>query len=144
MSDDVLSAAWLSAYAPTLWVMVGVAGLLLVQLLVADVVGILRKHTPGMPAEGGHANLLFRLNRAYANTNETLAAFALLAVAGVLLGATPAWLNSLALLYIAGRVAHMLCYYLRWSTARSAAFGVSLIALLGMLVVDIQALTIIT
>ena len=140
MTDDLLGPTWLAAYAPTLWSMAAIAGLLLVQLLLADVVGILRKHTPGMPVEGGHANVLFRLSRAYANTNETLAAFGLLAVLGVLVGATPAWLNGLCLVYLAGRVGHMGCYYLGWGVLRSVAFGVSLLGLFGLLVVVLGSL----
>ena len=59
----------------------GLTGLLLIiQVLVADVIAIKEKHTPGFPVEPGHHNLLFRTARAYANTNETIAAFALLAL----------------------------------------------------------------
>ena len=42
--------------------------LYLAQLLVADVVGLSRRHTPGMPIDSGHDDLLFRAARAHANT----------------------------------------------------------------------------
>lgn len=48
----------LYAYAPTV-VAFGLSGaLLLLQLLLADVVGVLSKHTPGNPVEPDHCRLL--------------------------------------------------------------------------------------
>ncbi|MEM7013743.1 MAG: sulfatase-like hydrolase/transferase, partial [Verrucomicrobiota bacterium] len=43
-------------------------------------------------------------------------------------GADAAWTNGLAATWIIGRVAHMACYYAGWGPARSASFGLSLIA----------------
>lgn len=77
----------------------------------------------------------FRAARAHANTNESVAAFIALAVAGILASASPIGLNSLAWLYVACRMAHMLSYYANQKLARSAAFGVSLVVLVGMLMV---------
>ena len=59
----------------------GLAGaLLVVQLLVVDVVGLRRAHPPGTPIEPDQNDFLFRATRAHANTNESIAAFALLAI----------------------------------------------------------------
>jgi uncharacterized MAPEG superfamily protein len=125
----------LAPWSSTVCAMAAAGGLLLVQLLVIDVIGIRRGHVPGTPVTGGHEDALFRVTRALANTNETIAAFVLLAVAGILAGASPSWLGGLAWTWFGGRVAHMLCYYADARIPRSIAFGVSLLALIGMLVV---------
>lgn len=118
-----------------------IAGLFLVQILVVDFASIRAKHPPGTPVPVDHNNFLFRATRAHANTNESIATFTLLAVAGILSAAAPAWLNGLAWVYVLGRLAHMLCYYAGQGLARSTAFAVSLAALLGLFVVLLVALT---
>ena len=120
-------------YAPTLWVAIGIGGLLLLQIVIADLLSIRAQHKPGFPIEADQHSLLFRSARVYANTNETIAAFGLFALVGILAAASPAWLNGFALFYFVGRVGHMLFYYWGLSVLRSLAFGVSLLALFGML-----------
>ncbi len=130
---------WLIPYEPTV-IALGVSALLLcMQLLVLDVAGIACRHAPGLPIKADHASFLFRASRAHANTNESIAAFIALAVVGILAAANASWLNALAWTYIAARSAHMLMYYLGLSLARSVAFAVGLIALLGMCGVMIAA-----
>ncbi len=130
---------WLSLYEATVFALGATAGLLLIQILVADVAGIRARHEPGTPIAADHGSFLFRASRAHANTNESVAVFALLAVFGIFAGATATWLNALAWGYVAGRAGHMLCYYLDQRLARSAFFVVSLLALVGMLIVGIAA-----
>jgi uncharacterized MAPEG superfamily protein len=130
---------WLIPYAATVFALGATAGLLLVQILVADVAGIRARHEPGTPIAADHASFLFRASRAHANTNESVAGFTLLAVFGIFAGAAPSWLAALAWTYVAGRAGHMLCYYLDQRVARSACFVVSLLALVGMLVVGVVA-----
>ena len=130
---------WLLPYASTIWAMGIMGGLLLVQLVVLDVAGIKAGHVPGAVASGDHGDFFFRATRAHANTNESIAAFILLALFGVLNGAVPGWLNPLAAIYVAARVAHMACYYAGLKTLRSLAFVVAILALLGMLVVGVTA-----
>ncbi len=126
-------------YASTVWAM-GISGaLLLIQLLVVDLAGIKARHRPGTPVEADHGDFLFRAARAHANTNESIAAFTLLALFGVLSAASPGWLNVLSWAYVAARVAHMACYYAGLQLPRSVAFGVALAALFGMLVVGVSA-----
>lgn len=122
----------------TAWVVLG--GLYLVQALVSDVAAIRAGHVPGMPVATGHDSFLFRATRAQGNTNENLAIFVLLSLAAVLLGASPGWTNGLAWTFVLSRVAHMLAYYADQRTLRSAIFGVTLIALIGLLVVAVGAL----
>lgn len=123
---------WPTLYLPTLGALGTLGGLLLVQLLIADLAGIRSGHRPGTPVEPDPARFLFRAVRAHANTNESVAIFILLALFGVFSGASPLWLNGLAWTYLVSRVAHMLCYYAGWALARSASFAVSLLALFGM------------
>lgn len=130
---------WLVPYTPTIISFGAVAVLLLIQLVVADLAAIKVRHRPGMPIEANHGNFLFRSARAYANTNETIAAFILLALFGILSGASSEWLNIFAWVYVGARLAHMLCYYLNLQLLRSIVFGVGVIALFGMLGVGIRA-----
>lgn len=126
-------------YALTLWCVLTTGGLLLVQLLVADVVGLLNGHVPGAALPAAHDNFHFRATRAHANTNESIAAFLLFVVACVALGAAPGWVNNLSLAYCLARVAHMLFYWLGLGPLRSLAFIVSLVALLGLAIVGFGA-----
>lgn len=110
------------------------AGLLLVvQLIVADLTAIRSRHTAGYPISADSSKFLFRAARAHANTNECIAAFGLLTVAGMLLSANPGWTNALAAAWLASRLAHM-GFYGNLKTPRSASFGISLITLLGMFI----------
>ena len=65
----------LTIYLPAIASFGVLGGMLLVQLVVADILGIVGKHQPGTPIPADHANLLFRAHRAHANTNESVAAF---------------------------------------------------------------------
>lgn len=132
--------SWIAPYAPAVFAMAATAALFLFQLLVLDLVGMRSRHVPGTPVAADHASFLFRASRAHANTNESLAAFVLLAVVAILSSASPAGVNACAWLYVAGRLAHMLCYYADLRTARSLAFAVSLTALFALLIVVLTAL----
>lgn len=122
-------------YGPSILALGAIAGLLLLQILVADVASIRAGHAPGAPVPADHGNFLFRATRAHANTNESIAVFVLLVLFGVMSAAPAGWLNGLAWVYVAARAAHMLCYYAGLQLARSLAFGVGLLALIGMLIV---------
>lgn len=106
--------------------------LLVVQLVIADLTAIRNKHKAGYPIPADSNSFLFRAARAHINTNESIAAFAVFGVAGVLLGASPGWLNGLSVLWLASRLAHMAFYYANRKPMRSLSFAVSLVSLLGM------------
>ena len=125
----------LLAYHSTLVACVVLAGLVMLQVLVADLASMKEKHVPGMPVTSGHGNFHFRAVRAIGNTNETFGLFLLLVALAVLLGANPAWSNALAWVYVAGRAGHMVFYYARVGLARSVAFGVGLAAQFALLIV---------
>ena len=129
-------------FAPyhTTLAMVASGGLLLVlQLIVADLTAIRRGHKAGYPIAADSTKFLFRAARAHINTNESISAFAIFGLVGVLVAASPAWLNALSVLWIASRVAHMAFYYANKKALRSTAFAVSLFALLGMAVTVLSA-----
>jgi uncharacterized MAPEG superfamily protein len=132
--------SWLTPYESTLFAMLAIATLFLVQLLVLDLAGIKAKHVPGTPIQANHNSFLFRATRAHANTNESIAAFILLAVIAMLCSASPTWTNVSAWVYVAGRLAHMLCYYADLRAARTVAFALSLMALLSLLLAASAAL----
>ncbi|HYC00884.1 MAG TPA: MAPEG family protein [Candidatus Limnocylindrales bacterium] len=128
---------WIAPYAATVWAMGMTGALILLQLVVLDVAGIRTGHVPGSTVTADHGNFLFRATRAHANINESIAAFILLALFGVLSGASPWWMNTLAWVYLVARVAHMLCYYAGAQIPRSISFGISMTALVGMLIVGV-------
>jgi uncharacterized MAPEG superfamily protein len=112
----------------------------LTQAVIADLAAIRAGHTPGMPVTTGHADFLFRATRAQTNTNESLAAFVLLSLAAMLLGASPGWTNGLAWVFVVGRLSHMLAYYADLRGLRSASFTVGFACLVGLLLAGIAAL----
>ncbi|WP_372764696.1 MAPEG family protein [Litorivivens sp.] len=127
-------------YAPAISALGVLALLMVIQTLVLDVTGIRRKHPPGTPVLSGPDDFLFRATRAHGNSNENLpTALAILSFCFIV-GASPAWINNLMLLFVAARAGHMLCYYLDLRTARSISFGVGLLAMIGMLISGFVAL----
>ncbi len=130
----------ISAYHLTGIAMAAAGGLLLLQLLVADMAGMRAKQMPGMPIEPNHENFLFRASRSLANMNESIAIFIIFALIGILSGADAKWLGLGAWIYIAARTAYMLCYWFNIKLMRSVFFGISLLALLGLGVVMVGGL----
>jgi len=125
----------LLAYHSTLVACAVLASLIMVQVLVADLAAMKAKHVPGMPVTDGHASFHFRAVRALGNTNELLGLFLLLVALAVLHGGNPNWVNGLAWTYAIARAGHMGFYYTRVGLARSIAFGISLAAQVGLLIV---------
>lgn len=123
----------------TLTASVVLACLFLLQFLVVDVSHIRAKQVPGMPVTGGHDNFLFRATRAHANTNESLGLYLLLILCAGPLSANAHWTGVAAWTFTAARGAHMFCYYFDWRNARSWAFGIGLLAQVGLLVLCVMA-----
>ena len=116
----------------------GLAGLtFFLQLAVVDVIGLKTKHTPGHPISADHNDIHFRASRALSNTNESVAIFILFVIFAILSAANPQWLNISAVVYLVGRIAHMLFYYFNLKLCRSISFGVSFIGLLSMFVIGV-------
>ncbi|MEM7412133.1 MAG: MAPEG family protein [Myxococcota bacterium] len=126
-------------YASSIAALGAVAGLLLLQVLVADVVGILRRHTPGTAVEGNHSELLFRVSRTVANANESIAVFVCAWLFCVLGGASPELTAWAAWAYLAFRCLYAVCYYANWQLLRSVCFGLSVLALAALVGVGVFA-----
>lgn len=125
----------IAAYKTSVLVL-GLTGLtFFIQLLVADLVSIKQKHVPGTLVEQSHNNLLFRVSRAFANSNETVGILLLFLAFAVLSSATPVWVNGFAVVYLAGRWGHMASYYADLKLLRSISFTISAIALFGLFAV---------
>ena len=117
-------------------------GLLLVQLLVADVAGIRAAHIPGTPVPADHDSFLFRASRALANSNESVVIFVLLSFVAALTleGSGREWAGYCLWSYLAGRGGHMLCYYFDIRLLRSVSFAIALLALLVLWVMILMAM----
>ena len=122
------------AYSAAVLALGVMAALMLVQLLVADVVGIRRRHVPGTPVPAEHDDLLFRVARTVANTNESIAIFLGALLFCVLAGASPDVTASAAWAFVGCRAAYAACYYANIKLARSAFFALSPLALVVLLV----------
>jgi uncharacterized MAPEG superfamily protein len=129
----------LLAYHSTLLACTTLAGLIMVQVLIADLASMKVKHVPGMPVTDGHASFHFRSVRALGNTNETLGLFLLLAALAIALGTNAQWTNIFAWTYVAARAGHMTFYYLRQGLLRSLSFGLGLGAQFALLVLVVLA-----
>lgn len=105
----------------------------------ADIVGLKRGHTPGTAVTAGHDDFLFRSNRAFANSNETVGILVLFMLFAIFSSANPVWVNNLSLVYFFGRVGHMVFYYANLQLMRSVAFVVSAIGLLGIFITGLLA-----
>jgi len=119
---------------------IGLAGFtFFAQLLIADIVGLKAKHIPGYPISPDHNALHFRSSRALSNTNESVAIFILFVSFAILSSADPYWLNRCAVLYLVGRIGHMLFYYFNLKLLRSLSFGISLLGLIAIFIVGLIA-----
>jgi len=128
----------LQPFAPTIWALMFIGGLLLMQLLIADAAGLVSGHVPGTAVVSSHESFHFRATRAHANTNESIASFILLTFTGIAVGVEHQWLNWLSITYCVSRFAHMGFYLIGWGALRSVSFGLSLLALFGILIVDVM------
>lgn len=111
----------------------------IIQLVVADVIGILSKHTPGAVVEANHDNILFRASRVFANTNETISVFILASVFSMFVNASPEVTGTAAWSYVIARVLYAFCYYANLKTMRSIIFGFSLLALVVLFLSGVYA-----
>jgi len=109
------------------------ATLLFVQLLIADVIGILNKHIPGAVIVSDHKSLLFRATRTVANSNESIAIFLLALAFCVFSGASAEHTGYAALAFVASRAAYALCYYFDFRILRSTVFAISLLMLAALI-----------
>lgn len=110
-----LTQTWpaLSAYSTALAALMVLVLAVLIQALFAGVIGLSKAggELPGVPLQGDHRSLNFRVLRTYANSTENLPAFAVALLLAVLAGASPKWVNLLAALHVGFRLAFWGIYY---------------------------------
>ncbi|TMP34240.1 MAPEG family protein [Pseudoalteromonas rubra] len=126
-------------YQLTILVLGLTGGLFLIQLAIVDIIAIKQKHPPGVAVTQDPQTLLFRSNRVFANSNETVGILLLVVLFAVFSGTHPGWLNGLAVTYLLSRVGHMVCYYLDLKLLRSISFGVCYLSLLAIFISGMTA-----
>jgi len=126
-------------YETTIYALASMALLMFVQVMVADVVGIRSKHTPGTSVPSDHDDLLFRVTRTVANTNETIAIFILAIVVCIFSGASPIYTAYAAWIFVLSRAVYTVFYYSNLKVMRSVVFAVSILGLASLLVIGITA-----
>lgn len=127
------------SYSTTISALGFLAILMFGQLLIADLIGIKSKHTPGSQVPSDHGNPLFRASRAVANINESVAIFLLAVLFCMLSGASAIATGYSAWAFVISRLLYAVCYYSNWQLPRSAMFAVSLVALAALLVIGFSA-----
>lgn len=137
MTDDV--AHWLVPYSSAITALGTLSVVMLVQLLIADVTGIRQRHTPGSPVDADHNSILFRVTRTVANTNESIAIFICALLFCMLVAAHPTYTGYAAWTFVIARIVYAGCYYSNQQLLRSSVFGLSLLALAGLMVLGFIA-----
>ena len=127
----------IETYSTSIAALGAVTALMLLQLVVADVVGIVNKHVPGSKIPDDHDNLLFRAARTVANTNESIGIFICALLFCFLSNASPDYTAHASWAYFCFRAIYAFCYYANIPTLRSVSFGLSLLSLLGLMLVGL-------
>lgn len=112
MNTSVTLLSHLSAYQPALTTLAVLCLLVLIQSFLAAPLAFLKgQQAPGMPLNGDHNMLSFRVLRTHANSVESLPAMGLLILLAVILGVKPAWVNYTAAIHLFFRIAFWWVYY---------------------------------
>ena len=113
MDDMMQNWPALAPYAAAIGALMLLVLVVLIQAFLAGVIGLSKSggELPGVPLQGNHASLNFRVLRTYANSTENLPAFAVTLLLAMLAGASPNWVNLLAALHVAFRLAFWGIYY---------------------------------
>jgi len=127
----------ISSHTYTVYAIGSLAFLMLVQLLIADFVGIRAKHIPGSIIPSDHSNFLFRASRVVANTNESIAIYILATIFCVLSNASPEATAFTAWAFVFARLCYAVCYYSDLRIMRSVIFGLSLLTIVAQLVIGL-------
>ena len=129
----------ITLYGSSITALVGLCILLVLQILVADVIGIKRRHVPGTTINSDHNDALFRASRTVANTNESIALFICALLFSMFSGADPSTIAYAAWTYVGARAVYAGCYYANLQMLRSISFGVSLICMVSLVVTGFMA-----
>ncbi len=110
--DAISNMPQLLAYQPSLIALACLCLIVLIQSLLAGVVGFGQSaEVPGMPLKGSHSEMSFRILRTYANSTENLSVMVATAFLAILAGANANWVNGLVILHVLFRTAYWAVYY---------------------------------
>jgi uncharacterized MAPEG superfamily protein len=105
-------APQIAPYYPSLMALLILCFAIFVQSFIAGTIGLGRsQEVPGMPLKGNHGDLSFRTLRTYQNSVENLPAFIAVLGLAIIAGASALWVNWLAALHVALRLAYWAIYY---------------------------------
>lgn len=103
---------YLEAYRLSILMLAALSVILMVQnFLTAPLAYVKQEETPGLPLQGGHANLSFRAVRTYQNSAESLPMFIAALLAAIVVGASPAVVNTASVIYVIARLLFWWIYY---------------------------------
>ena len=103
---------WVSGYRPAIGASIILCLGVLMQNQLGWIFGIVRgREQPGGKLQGDYSEFGFRALRTFINSAENLPVFALSLLLAMIAGASPAWVNWLAGLYVAARGFHWIIYY---------------------------------
>ncbi len=103
---------YLEAYHCALLALSVLTFAVLIQGLLVAPLGFAKdEEAPGMPLQGTHANLSFRVLRTFANSTENLPMFIAALLLAIIAGVDATWVNWLAGLHVAFRLLFWLVYY---------------------------------
>ena len=135
----------LAAYQPALLAVAVLCLAVLVQGLLAGVIGLGRSdEEPGKPLKGNHADFTFRTLRTYANSVENLPAFAITVMLAIAAGAAASVVNWLVAIHVGLRLVYWLIYYAGTGKVangpRTIVYAMGLFANIVLAVVTLAAL----
>jgi uncharacterized MAPEG superfamily protein len=81
------------------------------SVLLAPMAHATAKEEPGMPLQGSHKDLSFRVIRTHANSVENLPTFIAILLLAVVAGVDPTWANWLAGIHVVARLLFWAVYY---------------------------------
>ena len=127
-----LAAAMFAPYSHTLAALAGWA-LLMIVLMGLSTMGEAKARTEGGPPVRDYSDPAYRRYRAHMNAVESAGPFVAAALGAMLVGAPPFWVNLLALVFLAARIA-MAAVHIGTENqpARSACFTLGLLCVFGL------------
>ncbi|WP_164116402.1 MAPEG family protein [Sphingorhabdus sp. Alg239-R122] len=106
------SLPYLTAYHPALLALALLCLAILIQAILNAPLGFASgEQEPGRPLKGSHEQLSFRVLRTYMNSVENYPAFIAAVLLAIIAGISPVWVNWLAGLHLAFRLAFWVVYY---------------------------------
>jgi len=112
MDTMIESLPQFAAYQPSLGALTIFCFAVLIQSFLAAPLAFAKgEQTPGMPLQGDHSLLSFRVLRTYQNSVESLPAFGFALLLAILVGVNASLVNWLAGIHVVFRLAYWAAYY---------------------------------